>query len=261
MDDTLQHYGVLGMRWGVRRYQNYDGTLTSAGKKHRKELAVVQSNSNMSVRDAKTQQIKQETAKEYGPDISSSQSQLNRMNDPSQQAPNKSDIRIKTQLSDDEIRAFLARAELERKYFDVLKSLEPKKEEPKKEEPKKEEKKSSAAGDFVKKVAMTAVTTVATKWATEKLSDVVFGKKSDDSKKDKDKTGDKKDSKKSDEPSFMRQLYNDLRDDSRERRKERREDRKEREKERDKQREQEEKERKERIAREEFRSRLESYVL
>lgn len=30
----LMHYGVLGQKWGVRRYQNKDGTLTSAGKKH-----------------------------------------------------------------------------------------------------------------------------------------------------------------------------------------------------------------------------------
>lgn len=29
----LTHYGILGMKWGVRRYQNKDGTLTSAGKK------------------------------------------------------------------------------------------------------------------------------------------------------------------------------------------------------------------------------------
>lgn len=30
----LQHYGVIGMKWGVRRYQNKDGSLTSLGKKH-----------------------------------------------------------------------------------------------------------------------------------------------------------------------------------------------------------------------------------
>lgn len=29
----LMHYGVKGMRWGVRKYQNKDGTLTDAGKK------------------------------------------------------------------------------------------------------------------------------------------------------------------------------------------------------------------------------------
>lgn len=28
----LMHYGILGMRWGVRRYQNLDGTLTPLGK-------------------------------------------------------------------------------------------------------------------------------------------------------------------------------------------------------------------------------------
>lgn len=33
MDYELYHAGVKGMKWGVRRYQNKDGSLTPAGKK------------------------------------------------------------------------------------------------------------------------------------------------------------------------------------------------------------------------------------
>ena len=32
-NNYLEHHGIKGQRWGIRRYQNADGTLTNAGKK------------------------------------------------------------------------------------------------------------------------------------------------------------------------------------------------------------------------------------
>ena len=37
-DKILIHHGVKGQRWGVRRFQNEDGTRTALGKKHEKTL-------------------------------------------------------------------------------------------------------------------------------------------------------------------------------------------------------------------------------
>ena len=33
MDNYIEHYGVPGMKWGIRRYQNYNGSYTKAGLK------------------------------------------------------------------------------------------------------------------------------------------------------------------------------------------------------------------------------------
>ena len=32
--EDLQHWGIKGQKWGLRRYQNPDGTLTEEGKRH-----------------------------------------------------------------------------------------------------------------------------------------------------------------------------------------------------------------------------------
>ena len=33
-NSQLYHHGILGMKWGIRRFQNKDGSLTSDGKRH-----------------------------------------------------------------------------------------------------------------------------------------------------------------------------------------------------------------------------------
>lgn len=35
-DEVLEHHGILGQRWGIRRYQNEDGSLTEAGERRRR---------------------------------------------------------------------------------------------------------------------------------------------------------------------------------------------------------------------------------
>lgn len=49
-EDYLMHHGVMGMKWGVRRYQNADGTLTTKGKDRFREVA---SDSRLAKKDTK----------------------------------------------------------------------------------------------------------------------------------------------------------------------------------------------------------------
>lgn len=65
-DSFLEHHGILGQKWGIRRFQNYDGTLKAAGKKRRSEDRVQKREERKTARAEKKEtkaQAKAEKAK------------------------------------------------------------------------------------------------------------------------------------------------------------------------------------------------------
>lgn len=124
MNNTeLYHHGVKGQRWGVRRYQNKDGSLTSYGKnRYAKELAKLEAEKKR-VRQQEQTAKKMKKLDDMRKDIDERKKSLNPDDTPEsakqQKVPSVPKKRKLSELSNEEIQAKIDRMNLENKYKEL----------------------------------------------------------------------------------------------------------------------------------------------
>ena len=128
-NDQIWHWGVKGMKWGVRRYQNADGSLTDAGKrrystdvaanaKKKKNNRLPEESLNDPNRWVKEDQERTKRVVDSGSQMTSNLKTLNdkSMRIQARRAP-KMDL---SKMTDQEMRERINRAMLEKQYDDMF---------------------------------------------------------------------------------------------------------------------------------------------
>ena len=125
MDELeLLHWGIKGMKWGARRYQNKDGTLTPAGKKRynagmerlKNEEKILKNKEATRAKLAKleTKQKEINERKKALEGKSNSKSVTKKTDGESE--PKRKSVK---DMSDEELAAVVRRAQLEKQYRDL----------------------------------------------------------------------------------------------------------------------------------------------
>lgn len=121
--NELYHWGIKGMRWGVRRYQNKDGSLTVAGKKRYAE-----EEAKLKAREKTIKGREKAAARQAKLDAKKAEldAREKALDDPKSVAKTVSDMPQKKSvrdMTDDELRAETNRMMLESNYYNARKSL------------------------------------------------------------------------------------------------------------------------------------------
>lgn len=122
-EDELAHWGIVGMKWGVRRYQNKDGSLTSAGKKRRARLEADLKEREKSIKRREREKAANDKLAAKSAELDERERALR--GEGKTRRPNTSPERKKTasEMSDDELRERTNRMMMEAQYYNAQKNL------------------------------------------------------------------------------------------------------------------------------------------
>lgn len=123
MDYELYHHGTKGMKWGIRRYQNKDGSLTPAGaKRYNREIQKLKEReaSIKAKEKARSYQDKLDKKKaeldEREAALKGKSSAKNNAKRPAQKPGSEQPRKSIKDMSDAELRAVVNRMQLEQQY-------------------------------------------------------------------------------------------------------------------------------------------------